>query len=39
MAGRLAAATVGRLFQQTTRKMLQRGLDDIAAYADTESAG
>jgi carbon monoxide dehydrogenase subunit G len=37
-AGRLAAATIGRLFQRATRKMLQRDLDDIAAYADAESA-
>lgn len=31
------AATVGRLFQGATRKMLQRDLDDIAKAAETSS--
>ena len=31
--GKVLAATVGRLFQGTTRKMIARDLDDIAAAA------
>jgi hypothetical protein len=38
MFGRLAAATIGRLSQQATRKKLQRDLDDTAAYVEAESA-
>jgi carbon monoxide dehydrogenase subunit G len=32
--GRLAAATVGRLFQKATRKMLEQDLADIATTAE-----
>jgi carbon monoxide dehydrogenase subunit G len=38
-AGRLVAATLGRLFHAATRRMLQRDLDDIAAHAETTSDG
>lgn len=34
VAGRLAAATVGRLFQKATRKMLEQDLVDIATAAE-----
>ena len=37
MAGKLAAATVGRLFQGATRKALERDLADIAQAAERRS--
>lgn len=37
LAGRLLAATVGRLFLGATRKALERDLDDIAAAAEART--
>jgi carbon monoxide dehydrogenase subunit G len=38
LPGKLAAVTVGRLFQKATRRMLQRDLDDIASHAEAPQA-
>ncbi len=39
VGGKVLAATVGRLFAGSTRKMLRRDLDDIAAAAEAVSGG
>ena len=36
LVGRIMAATIGRLFEGATRRMIERDLDDIAAAAERE---
>lgn len=38
VTGKLAAATIGRLFQKSTRKMCEQDLEDIAATAEASQS-